>query len=56
MYEYEYYISWLMMLKPLSLECKNDMWPWIMLRGYFMWNLQPSGKVMNVEVESRKKK
>ena len=24
-----------------------------MLRGSFMWNLKPRGKVMNVEVESR---
>ena len=31
----------------------NNMWPEINLRGYFMWNLEPSCMVMNVEVLSR---
>ena len=51
MYESEYLMSWLRMLKSLSLECMKDMWPWMMLRGSYMWNLDPSGKVINVEVE-----
>ena len=51
MYECEYEISWLRMLNSLSLVCMNDMRPWIVLRGSFMWNLKPSGKV--IEVESR---
>ena len=38
--------------KSLSLECMKDMWSWIMLRGSFMWNLEPSGKIMYVEVAS----
>ena len=53
LYEYEYVMSWLWMLKSLSIECMNDMWPHMKLRGSFMWNLEPGGKVMNVEVVSR---
>ena len=53
LYEYECMMSSLRMLKSLSIECMKDMWPWIKLRGYFMWNLELSGKVMYVEVESR---
>ena len=53
MYECEYKIPWLRILKPLILVCMNGMRPLIMLRGSFMWNLEPCGKVMNFEVESR---
>ena len=52
-YECEYEISLLRMLKPLSLVCMNDIRPWIMLRGSFMWNHEPSGKVRYVEVKTR---
>ena len=52
LYEYEYMMSWLRMIKSLSIECIIHMWPWMMLRGPFMWNLEPSGKVMELEVES----
>ena len=48
MYECEYVKFWVRMLMSVSLECMNDMWPWIMLWGSFMWNLEPSGKVMYV--------
>ena len=51
-YEGEYVMSWLRMLKYPSLECMKDMWPWMMLRGSFMWNLKHSVKIINVEVES----
>ena len=47
MYECEYEIYWLRILKPLSLVCMK------MLRSFFISNLKPSGKVMNLEVESR---
>ena len=53
LYEYEYVISWLRMLNSLSLECMSDMWPWMMLRGSFMWNPESNGKIMYVEVVSR---
>ena len=52
MYQCEYDMSWLQMLKTLSHVGMNDMRPWMMLRGSFMWNLEPSDKDMNVEVES----
>ena len=52
MYECEYVMSWLRMLKPLSLVYVKYMRPKMMLRVSFMWNLGPSAKVMNVEVES----
>ena len=53
MYKCDYDMSWVRMVKPLSLECMNDMWPQKMLRCYFTWNLEPSCKVMDFEVESR---
>ena len=53
LYQSEYVISLLRMLMYLSLEFVNDMWPWVMLRGSFMWNLVHSGKVINIEVKSR---
>ena len=28
------------------------MWPWMILRGSFMWDLEPSGKVMYIEDKS----
>ena len=49
-YDYEYVMYWIRMLKSLRLECINDMWPLMKLRVSYMWNLEPSGKVMNVEV------
>ena len=45
-------MSWLRILNPLGLVCINDMRSWVILRGSVMWNLEPSGKVMNLEVES----
>ena len=41
MYESEYEMSRLRMLNPLSLECMNEMLPWMMLRGslYETFNL-----------------
>ena len=53
LYCYEYVMYSIIMLKSLSFECIIFMRPWIMLGGSFMWNLEPSGKVMYVEVESR---
>ena len=50
-YECEYEMSWLSMIKTLSLFYKNNMRPWIFLRRSFMWNLQSSGKVMILEFE-----
>ena len=41
------------MIKPLSILCMNDMRPLMKLISSFMWNLEPSGKVMNLEVKSR---
>ena len=51
-YECQYEMSWIRMIKPLSLSYMNDMRPWMLIRKSFMWNLQPSGKVMILEVES----
>ena len=51
MYDCKYEISWLKIIKPLSLVCINDIRPSMMVRESFMWNLENSGKVMNVEVE-----
>ena len=52
MYECEYDMSWLKMLKTLVLVCVNDIRPWMMLTRSFMWNLEPIGKVMILEVEN----
>ena len=52
MYEYEYDMPWLRMLNPFSLVCMNGMRRWMMLRGSFIWNLEPCDKVMNFVVES----
>ena len=52
LYQCEYEMSWLRILKPLCLELMNDIRPWMTLRRSFMWNLEPSGTVMNIEVEN----
>ena len=49
MYEYVYEMSWLRMIKTLSVVCMNNMRPKMMLWESFMRNLEPSGKVMDVE-------
>ena len=51
MYEREHEMYWLRMLIPLSIVCMNGIIPWMILRKSFIWNLEPSGKVMNLEVE-----
>ena len=50
MYECDYDMSWLRMLSTISLVCMNGMRPLMFLRGSFMWNLEPSGRVMNLDV------
>ena len=39
--------SWLSMLELLSLVSMIDIWHWTLLRRSFLWNLQPSWKVIN---------
>ena len=56
-YIYEWYVNiicvdWVGLVHPCKVWM-NDIWPWMMLRGSFMWKLEHSHKFINVEVESR---